>query len=100
MENSSCFLDEEFSFSSYLGLVNDTTNLLFHQALLISSYMIYMRSNVNDATSNNNNNNNNNNKVFDQLEYFCPFTDLPPQSYLRYAVMGVDFAVPPGNWGM
>ena len=38
--------------------------------------------------------------VFDQLEYFCPFTDLPPQSYLRYAVMQVDFAVPPGNWGM
>ena len=45
-------------------------------------------------------NTNNNNKVFDQLEYFCPFTDLPPQSYLRYAVMQVDFAVPPGNWGM
>ena len=94
MENSSCFLDEEFSFSSYLGLVNDTTNLVFHQALLISSYMIYMPSNVNDA------NNNNNNKVFDELEYFCPFTDLPPQSYLRYAVVQVDFAVPPGNWGM
>ena len=56
--------------------------------------MIYMPSNVNDA------NNNNNNKVFDELEYFCPFTDLPPQSYLRYAVVQVDFAVPPGNWGM
>ena len=37
MENSSCFLNEVFSFSSYLGLVNGTTNLVFHQALLISS---------------------------------------------------------------
>ena len=59
MENSSCFLKEELSFSSYLGLVNDTTNLVFHQALLISRYMIYMPSNVNDANNNNNNNNNN-----------------------------------------
>ena len=41
-----------------IGLANDTTNLVFHQALLISSYMIYMPSNVNDANNNNNNNNN------------------------------------------
>ena len=33
MENSSCFLNEEFSFLSCIGLANDTTNLLFHHAL-------------------------------------------------------------------
>ena len=62
--------------------------------------MLNYNNNNNNNNTNTNNNNNNNNKVFDQLEYFCPFTDLPPQSYLRYAVMQVDFAVPPGNWGM
>lgn len=41
MENSSCFLNEEFSFLSCLGLGNNTTNLLFHHALLIARYHIY-----------------------------------------------------------
>ena len=41
MENSSCFLNEEFSFLSCIGLANDTTNLLFHHALLIARYHIY-----------------------------------------------------------
>ena len=36
MKNSSCFANEEFSFLSCIGLVNDTTNLLFHHALLIA----------------------------------------------------------------
>ena len=34
MTKSSCFLKEEFSFLSCIGLVNDTTNPLFHHALL------------------------------------------------------------------
>ena len=41
MKKSSCFLNEEFSFLSCIGLVNDTTNLLFHHALLIARYHIY-----------------------------------------------------------
>ena len=41
MKNSSCFLNEEFSFLSCVGLVNDTTNLLYHHALLIARYHIY-----------------------------------------------------------
>ena len=41
MKKSSCFLSEEFSFLSCIGLVNDTTNLLFHHALLIARYHIY-----------------------------------------------------------
>ena len=41
MKNSYCFLNEEFSFLSCIGLVNDTTNLLFHHALLIARYHIY-----------------------------------------------------------
>ena len=40
MKNSSCFLNEEFSFLSCIGLVNDTSNLLFHHALLIARYHI------------------------------------------------------------
>ena len=40
-KNSSCFLNEKFSFLSCIGLVNDTTNLLFHHALLIARYHIY-----------------------------------------------------------
>ena len=41
MKNSSCFLNEEFSVLSCMGLVNDTTNLLFHHALLITRYHVY-----------------------------------------------------------
>ena len=41
MKNSSCFLNEEFSFLSCIGLVNDTTNLLYYHALLIARYHIY-----------------------------------------------------------
>ena len=41
MKKSSCFLNEEFSFLTCIGLVNDTTNLLFHHALLIARYHIY-----------------------------------------------------------
>ena len=41
MKKSSCFLNEEFSFLSCIGLVNDTTNLLFHHALLIARYHIF-----------------------------------------------------------
>ena len=41
MKNSSCFLNKEFSFLSSIGLMNDTTNLLFHHALLIARYHIY-----------------------------------------------------------
>ena len=41
MKNSSCFLNEEFSFLPCIGLMNDTTNLLFHHALLIARYHIY-----------------------------------------------------------
>ena len=41
MKNSSCFLNKEFSVLSCIGLVNDTTNLLFHHALLIARYHIY-----------------------------------------------------------
>ena len=41
MKNSSCFLNKEFSVLSCIGLVNDTTNLLFHHALLIVRYHIY-----------------------------------------------------------
>ena len=41
MKNGSCFLNEEFSVLSCIGLVNDTTNLLFHHALLILRYHIY-----------------------------------------------------------
>ena len=41
MKNSSCFLNEEFSVLSCIGLVNNTTNLLFHHALLIARYHIY-----------------------------------------------------------
>ena len=40
-KKGSCFLNEEFSFLSCIGLVNDTTNLLFHHALLIVRYHIY-----------------------------------------------------------
>ena len=41
MKNSSCFLNKEFTFLSCIGLLNDTTNLLFHHALLIARYHIY-----------------------------------------------------------
>ena len=41
MKNSSCFLNEEFSFLSCVGLVNDTTNLLYHHEILIARYHIY-----------------------------------------------------------
>ena len=41
MKKSSCFLNEEFSFLSCIGLVNHTTNLLFYHALLIERYHIY-----------------------------------------------------------
>ena len=35
------FLKKNFSVLSCIGLVNDTTNLLFHHALLIARYHIY-----------------------------------------------------------
>ena len=35
------FLTKNFSVLSCIGLVNDTTNLLFHHALLIARYHIY-----------------------------------------------------------
>ena len=41
MRNSSCFPNQDFSFLSCIGFVNDTTNLLFHHALLIARYHIY-----------------------------------------------------------
>ena len=41
IRNSSCFLDQEYSVLCCLGIVNDTTNLLFHHALLIKRYHIY-----------------------------------------------------------
>ena len=41
MKNSSYIVNKEFSSLSCIGLVNDTTNLLLHRALLIARYRIY-----------------------------------------------------------
>ena len=38
-DSLNCFLNEEFSFLSYIGFVNDTTNPLFHHAFLIANKM-------------------------------------------------------------
>ena len=40
MRNSSCFPNEDLSFLSCIGFVNDTTSLLFHHVLLIARYHI------------------------------------------------------------